>query len=648
MAVQTYVGSFAKRSGTGTQAITGVGFTPKALLFWSGGATTADTGFENVDMEQYFGFSDGTNHVALSHVSQDGVSPSNTAHGYTNSGAFMVVDLGATLNSVGVVSSLDADGFTFNWTTATGATGILIHFLAIGGSTVLAKVGDVVTPSSTGTQAVTGIGFQPSAVIFSGFPSGTTTPYVHDGFGPNGIGWVTETAQQTLDCDTVMPRNPSSTSRYQRTDRCIAARGAGGVTYQASLTSLDSDGFTVDWDIAKTGRLPYLALAGVDVAIGEISQPAATGLQATTLSLTPQALIVMSTGQAASTSIQTNSRLSFGATDGTRQRVSWSGDNNGVSPTQTARYDATTSVHLAATPAASGASSTKNAEAALSSLDASGFTLNWTTINDSTVRQVFYLAIGTSTTSDRNLLTGDSHHVTGSDNFIAGSRNTVDGHASEAHGELTNVTGTRAVAFGLDGASNTLSEDGKLKIFGDFEVTGTATVPTPVNGTDAANKTYVDGAGTGFWTPVIAASDQDIASSTTLTNDAELFFTMAANVLYEYEAFVVYGSPAGGGTPDFKYQFNGPATFTGASYDPLAAIGLTGGAPGVVNRVGPVAVSIGTATTPQAVRIMGWGYSTTGGTDAGGLILQWAQVTSSGNATRRYAGSVLRYRAMVP
>lgn len=396
MAASVYVGSFTKRTGTGTQAITGVGFMPKALLLWSMGATAANGGFEDVDLEHYFGLSDGTNHAAVSHVSGDALTTSNTALGYRNDAACVIVDLGGTVNSVGAVSSMDADGFTFNWTTATGASGILINFIAIGGSGVSAVVGDIATNASTGNQAVTGLGFQPSAVIFLPFPAFATAPQAVTGFGPSGIGWATNSSQGALDCDALIPDNPSVTTRYQRTAACVVANGAGGVAYEASFVSCDADGFTVDWTTARAGRLAYMALSGVTVLAGSVTQPTATGVQSvSTPGLTPAGLLLMSTGQVASSSRQTESRMSFGATDGTRQRVSWSGDANGVSPTRCARRESTTSLSLAGTPVAAGASSTLLAEAAFDAFAAEAFSLNWTTA-DSTGRELLYFALGTT------------------------------------------------------------------------------------------------------------------------------------------------------------------------------------------------------------------------------------------------------------
>ncbi len=52
---------------------------------------------------------------------------------------------------------------------------------------------------------------------------------------------------------------------------------------------------------------------------------------------------------------------------------------------------------------------------------------------------------------------------------------------SMAVGVDTTVTATRAVAFGLDGATHTHTEEGKLIIYGNLEVTGTSNVSTDID-----------------------------------------------------------------------------------------------------------------------------------------------------------------------
>lgn len=216
---------------------------------------------------------------------------------------------------------------------------------------------------------------------------------------------------------------------------------------------------------------------------------------------------------------------------------------------------------------------------------------------------------------------------------------------------------------------------GTRRIFVDLpatDVTGTGTgslvratsptLVTPVLGTpasgDASNLTNIpvnqakSGAvlpvanGGAIWTTVIAASDQDIPSNTTPTNDNELFFDMAANGVYEFEAIIAYSSPAGAGTPDFKYTFNGPATLTGG-YVGVHVLSTADAQGGYGSAALGTASTLGTAATPRLFRVFGWGSSTGGGVGASGLILQWAQNTSGVNATRRHAGSLLQYRRIL-
>jgi hypothetical protein len=146
------------------------------------------------------------------------------------------------------------------------------------------------------------------------------------------------------------------------------------------------------------------------------------------------------------------------------------------------------------------------------------------------------------------------------------------------------------------------------------------------------------------WNAVVAASDQDISSQTTPQNDSELFFSLTAAKLYAFDLDLVYSSPVGAGTPDLKFAFAGPATLTGQwSIDMWLT---TADAAGTISQSTALTTTgtIGTAATPRMAHIIGWCYSTGGGSGSSGLILQWSQNTSGANATRRHAGSTLRYR----
>ncbi len=115
------VGSFTRDISvvSGSQAVTGVAFTPKVLLFLA--AVSGAVGLMCI------GLSDGAHH--------------ETVYDNNNSGAgtwavdtsnCLLVNVGGGATYAGSVSSLDADGFTIAWTKAGAPTGTLtVLFLAI-------------------------------------------------------------------------------------------------------------------------------------------------------------------------------------------------------------------------------------------------------------------------------------------------------------------------------------------------------------------------------------------------------------------------------------------------------------------------------------------------------------------------------------
>jgi hypothetical protein len=112
------VGTFSidTTTATGTQAITGVGFTPKAVVFFA---------VQSNSVEVSFGFDDGTDARAISY------NPDVSVWG--NSATFSIYDVNGTGSSYGGnVDSFDEDGFTIGWTKEGSPTGTLtVYYLAL-------------------------------------------------------------------------------------------------------------------------------------------------------------------------------------------------------------------------------------------------------------------------------------------------------------------------------------------------------------------------------------------------------------------------------------------------------------------------------------------------------------------------------------
>jgi hypothetical protein len=144
------------------------------------------------------------------------------------------------------------------------------------------------------------------------------------------------------------------------------------------------------------------------------------------------------------------------------------------------------------------------------------------------------------------------------------------------------------------------------------------------------------------WTVPLAgikSANQTISSQTTLINDADMRFAVAANATYEFHVYLRYSSGTG---QDWKSSFTVPA---GAACR-FQQIG--------VDISGANFVSVNELTDTSSVTSKGQGVGViqnaqfmgvlvTAGT-TGNLIFQWAQNTSGAFNTTLYASSYLTGR----
>ncbi len=389
-------GSFAKTTAPApaTQQITGVGFKPKALILY----TTAQSAEGFTDTYYLaIGVSDGATSRTVAAGSANAVSPSiAAAAGIPN----VMITINSTMATAAIADlvSFNTDGFTLNWTT-NDATSSIIHYIALGGGDLTnTKVGEFTENTITGNQAVTGVGFLPDFVMFMHF--GTTGTVITDGYTSLGFA-KSPTKEGALAVTSVGGVKTTSTFRHERTDRCIVELKphTGALNAEASFVSMDTNGFTINWlsAPASADKVFYLALKGGQYDVGSFTEKSGTGTQPITgVGFTPKGLMLASVNNVASTAVASNNRLSFGAAHAAgagNEGTVWSGDQDKVKPSITARSTLTTKIIRLATEAAPSSSSTVNGEADLSSFDWNGFTLNWTT-NDGVARQILYVAFG--------------------------------------------------------------------------------------------------------------------------------------------------------------------------------------------------------------------------------------------------------------
>lgn len=195
----------------------------------------------------------------------------------------------------------------------------------------------------------------------------------------------------------------------------------------------------------------------------------------------------------------------------------------------------------------------------------------------------------------------------------------------DAKGRLT-AASAPAISFPADAVSSVFGRTGAVvAATNDYTIAQIQNAATAIGGV--------------IWTSVVKSADESVQNSTTVQNDDDLFFTASSAVGYEWECSVIYGSPAGAGTPDIKFDFGEDATVRGGYVYWLLTASDTWTSGNLATS--QAAGSAGTAATNRIMYVKG--MHTGGG---GTFRFRWAQNTSSNNATIVRAGSILRYRAI--
>jgi hypothetical protein len=234
-------------SSTATTVVTGVGFMPKAVMFFFG----LTTGSKNV---AGVGVDDGTNsglyaiNLALS-------PPGNYSNG--NNSLIVGPDFGSFL--LGHITAWSNDGFTISWASSGTPSGtyqiFALCFSCLAKVTTFARDRTV----NTGAVAYTGIGFQPTALVMFGSTANGAADASSYGVGDDVTcgAWDTNFAGAS-------PNNLASLNLT------VCGQDWGNFQSIANVT-FQSDGFTLGWQQngspTGTGQYVVLALGGMKAKV---------------------------------------------------------------------------------------------------------------------------------------------------------------------------------------------------------------------------------------------------------------------------------------------------------------------------------------------------------------------------------------------
>jgi hypothetical protein len=391
-----YKGSFAANAATGNQTISGIvdenaaSFTPKAVLIWSSYGTSA--AFADGWTFQ-IGITDGTTSLSTCTAASDNVAAQRAESLRASSFVRVINSAGTTLRT-GAFVSFGSGNFVINWTTAP-ATSEIFHYIAFGGTDLTPLVEDVVFDGTSSlSRAVASIASFAGIIGLTGFGAASVNAT------GTGIGWYAPKTDGTFSqgCASISIKdnsNPSVCGRYQRTSqyKSIFTAGSGTTIFAAAARDIFGDIFSAGGTSSNVFN-PTLGFGGIAMAAGNGLQPTSTGTQAVTgLGFSPKCVLLVSVGGVASSATATEAKISVGACDRTRIGHAIAGSTTAVTPSVCVTNEDTSHIISCFTPNATAASSTVEAQASMSSIDADGFTLNWGTA-DATQREYVWVAFG--------------------------------------------------------------------------------------------------------------------------------------------------------------------------------------------------------------------------------------------------------------
>lgn len=201
--------------------------------------------------------------------------------------------------------------------------------------------------------------------------------------------------------------------------------------------------------------------------------------------------------------------------------------------------------------------------------------------------------------------------------------------------ELEAATGGDITSITRNVAGPASSTIGNIPVFSNG--TGTALSDS---GFDPADFALASHTHTADWTEKIKSANATRASTTTLSSDSDLTFSMAANTTYVIEGKLFINSPASVG---MKVGLTGPSGgtvfFTGFDIDQSGSQAIFGGVSYATNL---------RANTPGSTEDVALTFTAriANGSNAGAFAVQFAQNASSATVATLYKGSYIRYKAV--
>ena len=256
-------------TAVGTVSVNTIGFQPTAVIhLHTGSGYTATPPANGPNSGFGLGVMDfGGTQWATEMFAANGMAGGDTQRAQTTDAAIFTIDNGLGVTKKASLVSMDAAGFTLNFSTVSNANAAQVYSLALLGVNVKAGSFLKTTAAAPVSQSITGTGFAPAAVFFHSFQDVTqAAPVTHSRMSYGASDGVTQGSSSFADLDLANPTN------FQANDKTTKAfmkvnNSTPVIDAEADLTSLDPDGFTVRWTTndAVATEILYMGLANLAV-----------------------------------------------------------------------------------------------------------------------------------------------------------------------------------------------------------------------------------------------------------------------------------------------------------------------------------------------------------------------------------------------
>jgi hypothetical protein len=247
----------------GSKTVSGIGFTPEAVLhFYPGWGYDEAPGSNVTNAVIGLGAMDKTGaQWAIQAGSVHSESPTIASRAQrTDSALYSYTDTGPAVTKDAKFVSMNADGFTVNFTTANSAASH-IYSLALGGLKASVGAFNKTTGTAPASQSVTS-GFQPGALLLASFQTTAQTSGTSVSTGSFGLGagdGTNEASSAVVADDNVAT---ASVEGIDKASKVFIKMNTAPLDAEADLASFGPTGFTLNWTTndAIASQICFLAL----------------------------------------------------------------------------------------------------------------------------------------------------------------------------------------------------------------------------------------------------------------------------------------------------------------------------------------------------------------------------------------------------